>query len=159
LLHAASEDCSDESGGERSGHRRRRAKPAAVAPPAAAPAPPAGGDEWDLWASADLEQKLLDEIHTTGGRAGLAGLDVAPLPRCRPHAARCGRSSAGRMQNIPHQAAACRHLQHTSTPKQPHVFRCAGFAASCKTVFVMALLKKLVAGGHRTLVFSQSRVM
>lgn len=35
----------------------------------------------------------------------------------------------------------------------------AGFAASCKTVFVMALLKNLVAEGHRTLVFSQSRVM
>jgi len=35
----------------------------------------------------------------------------------------------------------------------------AGFEASCKTVFVMGLLKQLVAEGHRTLVFSQSRVM
>ena len=35
----------------------------------------------------------------------------------------------------------------------------AGFEASCKTVFVMGLLRDLVAGGHRTLVFSQSRVM
>lgn len=34
-----------------------------------------------------------------------------------------------------------------------------GFEASCKTVFVMGLLKQLVAEGHRTLVFSQSRVM
>ena len=31
--------------------------------------------------------------------------------------------------------------------------------ASCKTVFVLILLRKLVADGHRTLVFSQSRVM
>ena len=39
-------------------------------------------------------------------------------------------------------------------------FRCrAGFSASCKTVFVMGLLKQLVPEGHRTLVFSQSRVM
>ncbi|GAB4822407.1 hypothetical protein N2152v2_009453 [Parachlorella kessleri] len=34
-----------------------------------------------------------------------------------------------------------------------------GFEASCKTVFVMALLHNLVAEGHRTLIFSQSRVM
>jgi hypothetical protein len=34
-----------------------------------------------------------------------------------------------------------------------------GASASCKTQFVMALLVELVAGGHRTLVFSQSRVM
>ena len=35
----------------------------------------------------------------------------------------------------------------------------AGAEASCKTTFVLALLENLVAGGHRTLVFSQSRVM
>jgi DNA excision repair protein ERCC-6-like len=35
----------------------------------------------------------------------------------------------------------------------------AGASASCKTVFVMSLLKELVGRGHRTLVFSQSRVM
>lgn len=35
----------------------------------------------------------------------------------------------------------------------------AGFEASCKTVFVMALLHNLVSEGHRTLIFSQSRVM
>jgi len=34
-----------------------------------------------------------------------------------------------------------------------------GADASCKTLFVMALLEELQAGGHRTLVFSQSRVM
>ena len=34
-----------------------------------------------------------------------------------------------------------------------------GAEASCKTVFVLALLDNLVAEGHRTLVFSQSRVM
>ncbi|KAK9816584.1 hypothetical protein WJX72_002280 [[Myrmecia] bisecta] len=34
-----------------------------------------------------------------------------------------------------------------------------GADASCKTSFVMGLLAELVAGGHRTLVFSQSRVM
>jgi SNF2 family DNA or RNA helicase len=34
-----------------------------------------------------------------------------------------------------------------------------GAHASCKTNFVMALLEKLGASGHRTLVFSQSRVM
>lgn len=34
-----------------------------------------------------------------------------------------------------------------------------GFEASCKTLFVMALLRHLVGAGHRTLVFSQSRVM
>lgn len=34
-----------------------------------------------------------------------------------------------------------------------------GFEASCKTVFVLSLLRNLVANGHRTLVFSQSRVM
>ena len=34
-----------------------------------------------------------------------------------------------------------------------------GFEASCKTVFVLSLLRSLVAAGHRTLVFSQSRVM
>ena len=36
---------------------------------------------------------------------------------------------------------------------------CAAAEASCKTVFVMALLTELIAGGHRVLVFSQSRVM
>jgi hypothetical protein len=34
-----------------------------------------------------------------------------------------------------------------------------GPEASCKALFVADLLKVLVAGGHRTLVFSQSRVM
>eukprot|EP00955_Chlamydomonas_euryale_P003005 31732-Chlamydomonas_euryale.AAC.1 len=34
-----------------------------------------------------------------------------------------------------------------------------GAAASCKTVFVLKLLEQLHATGHRTLVFSQSRVM
>jgi SNF2 family DNA or RNA helicase len=34
-----------------------------------------------------------------------------------------------------------------------------GPEASCKALFVADLLKGLVAGGHRTLVFSQSRVM
>lgn len=34
-----------------------------------------------------------------------------------------------------------------------------GLEASCKTVFVLSLLRSLVAEGHRTLVFSQSRVM
>ncbi|KAL4427704.1 hypothetical protein ABPG75_001793 [Micractinium tetrahymenae] len=58
-----------------------------------------GEEDWNLWASTELEAKLLDEVHTTG------------------------------------------------------------FAASCKTVFVMALLKNLVEEGHRTLIFSQSRVM
>lgn len=34
-----------------------------------------------------------------------------------------------------------------------------GTDSSCKSQFVAALLDELVAGGHRTLVFSQSRVM
>jgi hypothetical protein len=34
-----------------------------------------------------------------------------------------------------------------------------GAHASCKTNFVMALLEELAGSGHRTLVFSQSRVM
>ncbi|KAJ9526199.1 hypothetical protein QJQ45_009666 [Haematococcus lacustris] len=37
--------------------------------------------------------------------------------------------------------------------------RSKGAAASCKTLFVLALLDRLVAEGHRTLIFSQSRVM
>jgi SNF2 family DNA or RNA helicase len=31
--------------------------------------------------------------------------------------------------------------------------------ASCKTTFVMTLIKRLTGDGHRTLIFSQSRVM
>jgi len=42
-------------------------------------------------------------------------------------------------------------LQEISKSSQLH--------ASCKTIFVLNLVKKLVADGHRTLVFSQSRVM
>lgn len=34
-----------------------------------------------------------------------------------------------------------------------------GAAASCKTQFIRRLLARLVADGHRTLLFSQSRVM
>lgn len=34
-----------------------------------------------------------------------------------------------------------------------------GVDTSCKTAFVMSLLAELVAKGHRTLIFSQSRVM
>lgn len=34
-----------------------------------------------------------------------------------------------------------------------------GADASCKTAFVLALLRCLSAEGHRTLVFSQSKVM
>jgi SNF2 family DNA or RNA helicase len=34
-----------------------------------------------------------------------------------------------------------------------------GTESSCKSLFVAALLDELVAKGHRTLVFSQSRVM
>lgn len=48
---------------------------------------------------------------------------------------------------------ACAAAAHSLVPPA------AGFAASCKTVFVMALLKNLVKEGHRTLIFSQSRVM
>ena len=36
---------------------------------------------------------------------------------------------------------------------------CAAAEASCKTVFVLSLLAELIGGGHRVLVFSQSRVM
>jgi SNF2 family DNA or RNA helicase len=36
--------------------------------------------------------------------------------------------------------------------------RGGGSEASCKTAFLLALLAELFAGGHRTLVFSQSRV-
>lgn len=35
----------------------------------------------------------------------------------------------------------------------------AGTSASCKTRFVLALVNELVGGGHRVLVFSQSRLM
>ena len=34
-----------------------------------------------------------------------------------------------------------------------------GADASCKSLFVLALLDQLAANGHRTLIFSQSRVM
>ena len=34
-----------------------------------------------------------------------------------------------------------------------------GADASCKSLFVLALLDQLAASGHRTLIFSQSRVM
>jgi SNF2 family DNA or RNA helicase len=34
-----------------------------------------------------------------------------------------------------------------------------GAQSSCKTAFVLELLQELAAKGHRTLVFSQSRVM
>lgn len=34
-----------------------------------------------------------------------------------------------------------------------------GVDTSCKTAFIMSLLAELVAKGHRTLIFSQSRVM
>lgn len=71
---------------------------------------------------------------------------AGPLQRGR----RCPRPRHLVQGPAAHAAAA---RSHTST------CRCAGFAASCKTVFVMALLRDLVAGGHRTLVFSQSRVM
>ena len=37
--------------------------------------------------------------------------------------------------------------------------RAGGPEASCKTHFLLALLDDLIGGGHRTLVFSQSRVM
>ena len=40
-----------------------------------------------------------------------------------------------------------------------HVMLNAGVDTSCKTAFVMSLLAELVAKGHRTLIFSQSRVM
>ncbi|KAI3429485.1 hypothetical protein D9Q98_005576 [Chlorella vulgaris] len=80
------------------GKAQKRAAGRPVEGPVAAVAA-GGAEELDLWTSADIEQRLLEEVHTTG------------------------------------------------------------FAASCKTVFVMALLKNLVAEGHRTLVFSQSRVM
>ncbi|KAL4444622.1 hypothetical protein ABPG77_002439 [Micractinium sp. CCAP 211/92] len=98
---------SDSSGDNAAAHRCRQARKQRrqrQQPPAARAGKPAvvgadGEEDWNLWASAELEQKLLDEVHTTG------------------------------------------------------------FAASCKTVFVMALLKNLVEEGHRTLIFSQSRVM
>ena len=35
----------------------------------------------------------------------------------------------------------------------------AAAEASCKTAFVLSLLAELIASGHRTLIFSQSRVM
>lgn len=35
----------------------------------------------------------------------------------------------------------------------------AGVDSSCKTMFVIALLKELIEAGHRALIFSQSRVM
>ena len=40
-----------------------------------------------------------------------------------------------------------------------HACGCPGTAASCKTQFIRQLLAHLVAEGHRTLLFSQSRVM
>lgn len=42
---------------------------------------------------------------------------------------------------------------------QDFVCSAAGVDTSCKTAFVMSLLAELVAKGHRTLIFSQSRVM
>lgn len=40
--------------------------------------------------------------------------------------------------------------------KPPLQVHSTGFKASCKTLFIMDLLKELVAGGHRTLIFSQA---
>lgn len=45
------------------------------------------------------------------------------------------------------------------SPSQQSIFCIAGAAASCKSAFVAQLVQALGAAGHRTLIFSQSRVM
>ena len=114
-----------------------------------------GEEEWSQWASAELEQQLLDEVHTTG---------EARLPALTPSLCCCLGSriaqatTSGQKHRLANQTA-----MHEMAPVAclPACFPPwpAGFAASCKTVFVMGLLKQLVPDGHRTLIFSQSRVM
>lgn len=52
-----------------------------------------------------------------------------------------------------------RHASQAACLMQDFVCSAAGVDTSCKTAFVMSLLAELVAKGHRTLIFSQSRVM
>ncbi len=54
----------------------------------------------------------------------------------------------------PNSITQCQQQQHSED-----VWADTGVDTSCKTVFVMGLLAELVAKGHRTLIFSQSRVM
>lgn len=76
---ADSEDYSSDE--ERQRQRARYAKrKAGNKAKAQAQAPAAGlaGSEWDGWASPELEQQLLDEVHTTGGvGAWQLGVEVA----------------------------------------------------------------------------------
>lgn len=41
-----------------------------------------GEEDWNLWASAELEQKLLDEVHTTGGLPGWSPCWLLALACC-----------------------------------------------------------------------------
>ncbi len=75
------------------------------------------------------------------------------------HAAPCTEHEVQRTAGtVEAHAILCRDAEGRQQLCQPwHVD--AGVDTSCKTAFVMSLLAELVAKGHRTLIFSQSRVM
>jgi len=72
----------------------------------------------------------------------------------------CVKSSRPRLHRRPHTQTCARTHTHTYTHTHTHTHtRLLAPQASCKSVFVLQLLLELAAKGHRTLVFSQSRVM
>ena len=54
---------------------------------------------------------------------------------------------------------ARRHKSQVAWQVEDFACAAAGVDTSCKTAFIMSLLAELVAKGHRTLIFSQSRIM
>ena len=116
---ADSEDYSSDE--ERARQRARRAQrkaasKAKAAAKAAAVVPAAGlaDNEWDAWASPELEQQLLDEVHTTGGCCGWV-LQVEVLGLFVQGASWVG-GDAGECNAVPAATAAFVHLATECQP-------------------------------------------
>eukprot|EP00887_Chlorella_sp_A99_P003096 scaffold9.g3096.t1 len=141
-IDSSSGDESDDAGGRTHPRAPGRAARAAAAAEAAACAEAAAG-LFD-WAGDGTAQSLLDQA---------GGSTPSFCPRARrgasPPPLACSSESASPPPSPTHPLAA-------RPPPQVHR---TGFEASCKTAFIMGLLPRLVADGHRTLIFSQSRVM
>lgn len=85
--------------------QRKAASKAKAAAKAAAVVPAAGlaDNEWDAWASPELEQQLLDEVHTTGGCCGwVLQVEVLGLVKWASWVG----GDAGDSNAVPHATAA-----------------------------------------------------
>eukprot|EP00891_Asterochloris_glomerata_P006698 jgi/Astpho2/6698/gw1.00101.139.1_t len=163
---------------------RRAAVPCSMRPTSAPPvqgsrqppAPPGMGHKNDLilWLTLHpLQQRVYEAFLTSGpvraalNKTGSALAALTVLKKICDHPALLSEKAAHLVASAGEQQAPLASVQQQSLQHLHMMGPCLCLhgsrpvlpSSSCKTMFVIALLKELIEAGHRALIFSQSRVM